>query len=316
MFGISVLLATSIGLQAQTELPLLLTGSLVSEYRQNIVAPMSDTWRIQVQWLKPEAEKVQAGDLVAVFDAGSIQTNIERLKNQLVSAVEQFKQLESSHAQSVMEADYELARRKLLLEKADIDAAIPKDNLSLYDYENNQLQQQRAQTELKKAVETLATAKIEQQTALQKQQLVISKSQLELAEAEKTLTTMSVYAERDGAISYGLHPWYRTKLFAGVTAQPGWQIAEVTEQQGLYVEAWVHEVDVPRLQQATRIQARFDIAPEQPFNVTLAQLAGQGEKRQAWGNALYYKAKFTADTLPIRQPLLGMGLLIEARHAE
>lgn len=313
MFGVSLLLAASLSQQLQSELPLLLTGSLVSEYRQNIVAPMSDTWRIQVQWLKPEAEAVKAGDLVAVFDAGTIQANIERLKNQLVSTQEQLKQLESQHALKVMEAEFELARRQLLLEKADIDAAVPKDNLSLYDYENNQLLQQRATTELKKARETLATARQEQQTALFKQQLQIEKTAAELAEAEQNLTKMSVYAERDGAISYSLHPWYRTKLFAGVTAQPGWLIAEVTELEGLYVEAWVHEVDVPRLQQATAISARFDIAPEQQFPVSLQLLAGQGEKRQSWGNALYYKAKFTANSLPVAQPLLGMGLLLEVR---
>ncbi|EHR40794.1 HlyD family secretion protein [Alishewanella jeotgali] len=313
MFSLSFVFALALSQQADKPLPLLLTGSLVSEYRQNIVAPMSDTWRIQVQWLKPENEAVQAGDLVAVFDAGTIQANIERLKTSLISAQEQYKQLESQHALKVLEAEYELERRQLLLEKADIDAAVPKANLSLYDYENNQLTQQRARTELKKAGETLVTARQEQQNALYKQQLVIDKATADLAEAEKNLQNMSVYAERDGAISYSLHPWYRTKLFAGVTAQPGWQIAEVTEKQGLYVEAWVHEVDVARLQQAKQIEARFDIAPEQPFTLLLQQLAGQGEKRQAWGNALYYRAKFTAERFPINQPMLGMGLLLEAR---
>lgn len=313
MFSLSFVFALALSQQAEQPLPLLLTGSLVSEYRQNIVAPMSDTWRIQVQWLKPENEAIKAGDLVAVFDAGTIQASIERLTTSLISAQEQFKQLESQHALKVLEAEYELERRQLLLEKADIDAAVPKTNLSLYDYENNQLTQQRARTELKKAQETLVTARQEQQNALYKQQLVIEKTAAELAEAEQNLSKMSVYAERDGAISYSLHPWYRTKLYAGVTAQPGWLIAEVTEQQGLYVEAWVHEVDVGRLRQASQISARFDIAPEQQFALQLQELAGQGEKRQAWGNALYYRAKFTAESLPISQPMLGMGLLLEAR---
>lgn len=313
MFSLSFVFALTLSQQAEQPLPLLLTGSLVSEYRQNIVAPMSDTWRIQVQWLKPENEAIKAGDLVAVFDAGTIQASIERLTTSLISAQEQFKQLESQHALKVLEAEYELERRQLLLEKADIDAAVPKDNLSLYDYENNQLTQQRARTELKKAQETLVTARQEQKNALYKQQLVIEKTAADLAEAEQNLSKMSVYAERDGAISYSLHPWYRTKLYAGVTAQPGWLIAEVTEQQGLYVEAWVHEVDVGRLRQASQISARFDIAPEQQFALQLQELAGQGEKRQAWGNALYYRAKFTAESLPISQPMLGMGLLLEAR---
>jgi multidrug resistance efflux pump len=275
----TMLLSVLLAQQSSSELPLLLTGSLVSEHRQTVVAPMSDNWRIQVQWLKPEQEPVKAGELIAVFDAGSTQANIERLRNQLNSAQEQLKQIESQNAQRVMEAEYEVQRRQLLLEKANIDAGVPAGNLSLYDYENNQLLQQRAITELKKANEALSTARSAQITELEKQQLVISKTAADLQEAEQMLERMSIYAERDGAISYGLHPWYRTKLFAGTTAQPGWLIAEVTEQQGLYVEAWVHEVDIPRLRQITSLTARFDIAPQQPFSVTLVQLAQQGEKR-------------------------------------
>ena len=72
---------------------------------------------------------------------------------------------------------------------------------------------------------------------------------------------------------------------------------------------------MPRLQLQQQLTARFDIAPEQPFAVTLSELARQGEKRQSWGNALYYKATFTSGPLPLTKPMLGMGLLIgEAEH--
>lgn len=123
---------------------------------------------------------------------------------------------------------------------------------------------------------------------------------------------MSIYAERTGSMSYSYHPWYRTKLFAGVTAQPGWLIAEVVEQQGLYIESWVHEMDVDRLKHAKKLQAKFDVAPEQAFPVHLTELAPQGEKRQSWGNAIYFKARFRTEQLPVTDALLGMGLLIEA----
>lgn len=298
---------------AAGELPLMLTGTLQSEHSQSIVAPLSDSWQIQVQWLKPEQELVNKGDLVAVFNAGNSKANIEQLKNQLVSANEQLKQLESEHALLVMEAEFELKRNQLLLEKAGIDAAVPLENLSRYDYEKFQLELSRARTLADKAAETLATARINQSTALKKQELVQQSTKVELAEAELQLGKMSIYAERTGSISYGLHPWYRTKLFAGVTAQPGWFIAEVVEQQGLFIESWVHEMDVDRLKGAKTLQAKFDVAPDQPFQVQLIDLAPQGEKRQSWGSAMYFKARFRTEQLPITDALLGMGLLIEVR---
>ncbi len=313
MRRLSLLLLYAISLNSYSnELPLLLSATLQSESRQQLVAPMSDNWRVQVQWLKPEDQPVSAGELVAVFDAGNIQLTIEQLKTQLVNTNEQYNQLQSEHALRVLEAEFELQRRQLLLEKASIDAGVPLTNLSQYDYENYQLARHRAQTEANKAAELLATARVAAHTALEKQQLQINKIRAELADAELRLSQMSIYAEHSGMISYALHPWFRNKLFAGVTAQPGWLIAEVTAQQNLYIEAWVHERDLPRLQQAVSLQARFDIAPQQPFPVTLQQLAQQGEKRLAWGNALYYQAKFASSQLPVAKPMLGMGLLIEA----
>jgi multidrug resistance efflux pump len=297
-----------------SDLPLMLTATLQSEYRQSIVAPLSDSWQIQVQWLKPEQELVKKGDLVAVFNAGNSKANIEQLKNQLVLANEQLKQLESEHALLVMEAEFELKRSQLLLEKASIDAAVPVENLSRYDFEKYQLELSRARTFAEKAAETLATARINQSTALEKQQLQQQSTKVELAEAEKQLSKMSIYAQRSGAISYGVHPWFGTKLFAGVTTQPGWLVAEVVEQQGLFIESWVHEMDVDRLKASEKLTARFDVAPDRAFAVTLAELAPQGEKRQSWGNAMYFKARFHTDKLPLGDALLGMGLLIEANQ--
>lgn len=294
-----------------SELPLLLTGTLQSADRQSIVAPMTDNWRVQVQWLQSESEPVTTGDLIAVFDAGNIQAQIEQLKSSLINHQERLNQLNSEHKQAVMEAEFELNRRQLLLEKAGIDAGVPLENLSQYDYEQYQLEQKRARTEASKAAEQLAVARITAEAALSKQELQIEQTRAELNDAENLLSRMSVYATQDGNISYGNHPWYGTKIYAGVTAQPGWIIAELNRKENLYIEAWVHETDLPRLQQADKLQARFDIAPDQPFAVKLSELAQQGEKRQRWGTALYYKASFSAASLPVASPMLGMGMLIE-----
>ena len=301
-------------LPTEPPVPLLLTGTLQSADKQSVISPMSDSWRVQVQWLHPEEQPVKQGDLIAVFDAGNVKSQIEQLKSTLINHEEQLNQLKSEHKQNIMEAEYELQRRQLLLEKAGIDASVPVENLSQYDYEQYQLELKRARTEAGKAAEQLAVARIAADSALTKQQLQIEQTQAELLDAQNQLSLMSVTATQDGSISYGNHPWYGSKIYAGVTAQPGWTIAELNRTDKLYIEAWVHEVDVPRLQLSKQLSARFDIAPQARFAVQLSSLARQGEKRQNWGTALYYKAVFTSPTLPIPQPMLGMGLLIEAQQ--
>ncbi|MDP4535686.1 multidrug transporter [Alkalimonas collagenimarina] len=293
--------------------PVLLTGTLQSQTKQNVVSPMTDNWRVQVQWLKPEGEAVVAGERVAVFDAGSLQSTIERLKTQVDSANEQLNKLTIQHQLTVMEAEYEVERRQLLLEKASIDAAIPLENISHYDYELYQLDHRRAETELEKAKKALVLAQVAQQTELTKQQLQIDQQLEELADTEQQLDAMSVYANFDGAFTYGTHPWYGTKVFSGMTAQPGWLIGQVQPLTDLTIEAWVYEADVAAVQQAESLTARFDIAAEHPFSVRLHSLAQQGEQRRQWGPGLYYRAEFHSSEWPVNNPRLGMGLLLEVQ---
>ena len=296
---------------SHTSHPVLLTGTLQSQTKQNVVSPMTDTWRVQLQWLKPEGDTVVTGERVAVFDAGSLQSTIERLKTQVDSAQDQLKKITIQHQLAVMEAEYEVERRQLLLDKASIDAAIPQANISQYDYELYQLDRSRAETELEKANKALVLAQVAQQTELSKQQLQIDQQLEELADTELQLEAMSVYANFDGAFSYGTHPWYGTKVFSGMTAQPGWLIGQVQPLNDLTIEAWVYEADVAAVQQARQITARFDIAAEHPFSVQLHSLAQQGEQRRHWGPGLYYRAEFHSTDWPVEQPRLGMGLLLE-----
>lgn len=307
---LSLSVMVSIG---STSNPALLTGTLQSQTKQSVVSPMTDTWRVQVQWLKPEGEAVTAGERVAVFDAGSLQSTIERLKTQVDSATEQLNKLGIQHQLRVMEAEYDVDRRRLMLEKASIDAAIPLDNISHYDYELHQLDHRRAETELEKAKKALVLAQVAQQTELTKQQLQIEQQLEELTDTEKQLDAMSVYANFDGAFSYANHPWYGTKVFSGMTAQPGWLIGQVQPLNDLTIEAWVYEADVAAVQQAGHFIARFDIAAEYPFTVHLQSLAQQGEQRRQWGPGLYYRAEFHSAEWPVTDPRLGMGLLLEVQ---
>mgnify|MGYP006178162263 CR=1 FL=1 len=94
----ALLLAVSLPVYSSTEpepatvaTPVLLTATLAAAGRQEVTAPLSDNWQIQLQWLKPEAEPVRKGDLIAVFNAGTSQSDINRLTNELLSAKELLK---------------------------------------------------------------------------------------------------------------------------------------------------------------------------------------------------------------------------------
>ena len=290
---------------------LLLSGQVKASDNQTFYAPKTDSWRVQVQWMLPEGDTAAEGDLVVVFDSGNIQVQLEQEKVSLVSAEEEFKRLTNKGQQTILEARYGLKKEKLLLEKARIDASIPKVNISSYDFEKNQLTLEKSLVAKVKAKEVLEQAKIADKVAVAKQALKISKHKYTLAYQQDKLEQMSVYAKRSGPVLYAYHPWSGEKAFVGMTAQPSWKIAEIPSLSGLYIESWVHEVDYNQLKLGQVLQLRFDAFPDDTQLATLSELSTQPEERKEWGNDVYFRALFTFDANDKLTLLPGMSAQLE-----
>ncbi|HEY8569502.1 hypothetical protein [Microbulbifer sp.] len=296
--------------------PLLLSGEVRARNSQQFLSPMTDNWRVELQWLMPEGQVAEAGEIVAVFDGAQLQGQITSESVALITAEEKLQQETSKHAETVLEAEYALKREQLLLKKARIDAAIPDKFLSKFEYESYQVAVTEALTSVHKAEEALAQAQLTREVALEKQRILIERSKDKLAMLEQRLSDMSLRAERQGPVIYGKHPWTGERVFVGMTAQPSWIIAEIPSLQHLYIESWLHEIDVDRVAEAMQGTLIFDAYPNQPLGVTLTTVATQPEKRNGWGPGLFYRMEFTlAEDTPF-QLLPGMGARIEVEVKE
>jgi len=280
---------------AQT--PLILSGQIKASDNQTFYAPKTDNWRVQVQWMLPEGDIAKKGDLVVVFDSGSIQSQIEQEKVSLIAANEELFRITSTGEQSLLEAIYGQKRTSLLLDKARIDANISVEHLSKYDYQKNQLALEKAVVANAKSLESLKQVEVANSVAVTKQKITIVKHEDKLKYNEHKLEQMSVYAQRSGPVLYGTHPWNGEKVFVGMTAQPSWKIAEIPSVNGLYIEAWVHEVDYKNMRLNTSVDFKLDAFPQYNLSAILQEISSQPEERKEWGRDVYYRAifSFTAD---------------------
>ncbi len=310
--GLLVFLAPALALAGQA--PLLLGGELRAEKSQSFFSPMTDNWRVEVQWLMPEGQVAEAGEIVAVFDGASIQGEIDSETVALDTAREKLQKDESTNAQAVLEKQFALKRAELLLKKAGIDAAVPKQYLSAYEYESYQVAKKEAEANVRKAREELAQAQLTREVAAKKQQIKIQGSEAKLEYKRAQLDAMTLRAERAGPVLYGKHPWTGERVFVGMTAQPGWLIAEIPSLSDLYIEAWLHEIDSDRVREGQAAELTFDSRLDRSFPAELAEIATQPQQRQAPG--LYYRLVFKFTEMPpsseTRVELLpGMGVRIE-----
>ena len=297
--------------QVFAQTPLILSGQIKASDNQTFYAPKTDNWRVQVQWLLPEGDIAKKGDLVVVFDSGSIQSQIEQEKVSLIAANEELFRISSSGEHSLLEATYGQKRTALLLDKARIDASISVEHLSKYDYQKNQLDLEKAVVANAKSLENLKQVKVANNVALTKQKISIVKHQDKLKYNEYKLKQMSVVAERTGPVLYGTHPWNGEKVFVGMTAQPSWRIAEIPSVNGLYIEAWVHEVDYKNMHLNTDVDFKLDAFPQYNLVATLTEISSQPEERKEWGNDVYYRAVFSFSINEALTLLPGMSAQLE-----
>jgi multidrug efflux pump subunit AcrA (membrane-fusion protein) len=271
---------------------LILSGQIKASDNQTFYAPKTDSWNVQIKWLLPEGDIAQEGDLVAVFDSGSLESQLEQEQVSLIAAEEELQRLISSAKQKLLETNYGQKRTELLLAKARIDAAIALEHLSEYDYQKNQLEFEKAVIANAKAKEELGQTKLANRVSIEKQKITIKTHQDKLKFNQYKLKQMSVYAKRSGPILYASHPWNGEKVFVGMTAQASWQIAEIPSMNGLYIEAWVHEVDFKNLIQDQKVPLKFDAFPDVLLTAQLSNISTQPEERKEWGSGVYYRAVF------------------------
>ena len=307
-----VFLLTSPLLWAQGPVsPLLLSGEVRAGKSQAFFAPMTEDWRVEVQWLMPEGQVAEPGEIVVVFDGASIQGDIDAETVALNTAREKLQQEKTKHAQTVLEKEFALKREELLLKKASIDAAVPKQYLSAFEYESFQVAKKEAETKVEKARKELVQARLARNVAIKKQQITIDRSLAKLELKQQRLADMTLRAERAGPVLYGKHPWTGERVFVGMTAQPSWIIAELPSLKDLYVEAWLHEIDIDRVRAGQEARLTFDSRLRSTFTVKLTDVATQPQKRKEWGNGLYYQLIFTLSEMPEFDLLPGMGARIE-----
>ena len=101
VFVISLLL-----IPFSTQATAILSGQVKATDNQTFYAPKTGSWKVQVQWMLPEGGVANKGDLVVVFDSGTIQSEIDQLKTSLISAEEELHRIISSNEQNFLEASY------------------------------------------------------------------------------------------------------------------------------------------------------------------------------------------------------------------
>ncbi|UTF59317.1 HlyD family secretion protein [Gilvimarinus sp. DA14] len=290
---------------------LLLSGEVAARNSQVFVTPESDSWMMQISWMIEEGEKVAPGDPVVQFDTASLVASLEQLEANLRKVKAESKRNDLVQNLELREAEQAHEVARLTLQKAKLDAGIPRELLSQLQYEQYQLALTRAQGDTDETAKALANKRKDVEAEKTRNQVQIAGAENELRRVQVMLDNMTLRADRSGTAMYVDHPWTRQKIREGDSVQRGFSVLEIPSTDDLQVRAWLNEVDIARISEGQQVQIYFDAMPSLTLQGRVARIGNQAEPKQYWGNSGYINVDISFAAEPQQQLLPGMSVMVE-----
>jgi len=310
--------AAATGPAAPQRRPVLLTGEVEALDSQTITVPPSNSSPLTLRNFVAEGTHVKTGEVVLRVETGGA-ADIDRLETELVQArVRAAKEIATLEVAAV-EAEKALVTAQAAQAKAKVEAALPKTQISVLDYDRHQAALGNTTREL--AIKRDADASAREAVGRRREdgQLEVKKLQINLAFQIAQLAQSEVRAKRDGVVVHGYSPWMGQRFEEGSSAWPGNTAGVVLGNGEMAVTAWALEADRPYLSEGQQVSLRFDAVPATAAAAVIGKIksiTSAPEARASWGLGRYFRVKITLPEghgLPL---VAGMSALIEPHAAK
>src|SRR5688572_21417427 len=242
-----------------------LTGELESARGEAITVPNLPTWQTSIKWLAVDGAEVQQGERVVELDNSAFTNDLDSKRQTELQALQELQQRQEEWKADLEGKLLEFEKKRSELEKAKLDAAVPKDILSSREYEERQMRFQRAAVEYEKARDVLESQKRGIESDRENLQLRLQKAQREIRRSETAINSLVLRAPRTGIVVIRDLPWEGRKLQVGDMVWVGFPLALIPEMSSLQVSVSLPDVDDGRVSVGMPATVTLDGYPDLSF---------------------------------------------------
>ena len=269
----------------------LLTGVVEDSSAQTIEMPrLPGAWQRRIDWMVPEGQAVEIGELVVRLDPGDLITREEQSRTDLEKVRLTAARSRDETRLKAMDAERAVAQAESNLRLAELDAVIPASTIPRLDYERYQLTFETAKRALIRAEADLLNAREELDDVIRETELEVGQAESNYENIRLALEATEIRAQKAGFLIYGDNPFTGRKIFPGETLYSGFEIAQVASREDLQVRFWVHEADLLELGRGKTIEVAADAQGSEPFRTELTWMSSQAVERQDWRSSGYFEA--------------------------
>ncbi len=268
--------------------PLLLTGELSAVRSADLFVPETPLWALQLRFLEEDGAAVRKGDRVAEFDATGLTSDLEQKRIAAIEAETELVRFDADREGATFGREQAVLARLTDVGKARIDAEIPVDLHSRREHEEFQLALKRAETELAKADEDLASYTTSAAADRATKVIALERARSERDKLETAVAALTLHAPKDGVFVVGENPRERKKFLTGDSLWPGMVLGRVPDLDALRVEALLFDVDDGRIRAGEPAAVMPDTFPDRRLDARVASIApvaqpvGRGSPRMAF----------------------------------
>lgn len=294
----------------------LLTGELEAERGDALVVPRTETFQLQIRWIAEDGVGVKAGDRVVEFDNSSFASSIEEKRLSESDAASQLDRTAADARTSLAEKEFTVEQRRADLEKARIQAAVSKDLLPLAEYQERQLALRRAEMELAKAQDDLASYRKSSASEIAVQRITVDRSRREIRIAQEAISALTLQAPRDGMVLAAQHPWEGRKIQEGDSVWTGMTVATLPDLSSMVVEASLSDVDDGRITPGMRVLCVLDAYPSLVFPGRVEEITPVAREAARSPLLRYFPVRIALDKPDPARMRPGMSVRVEVMGPE
>lgn len=262
---------------------LMISGELEAARGEVLSVPQLPQWQTSIKWLSDDGALVKAGDPVVELDNSSLTSDLDQKRQTETQAVQEMQQREAEWSADLQQKMLDAEKQQSELEKAEIDAAVPKDVIAARMYEERQTRLLRARTGYDKARDLLASRRKAIDAERANLILRIDKARREIMQSEQGINALVLRAPRDGIAVVLDHPWEGRKFQPGDTVFVSLPIVMMPDLSTLRVLAALPDVDDGRAVIGQRTTVTLDGYPDRQFQgkVTSISAVARESRRQS-----------------------------------
>lgn len=292
---------------------MLLTGELDAPRGAIIVVPPLPQWNTTVKWLAPDGADVKAGERIVELDNTQFTTEIDSKRQAVAQAQQELQQKEAEWHADLLQKQLDLDKRRSELDKAELDAAVPREILPSREYETRQMKLRRAIVQSVKAGDVLQSQRKGVAADRANLLLKLDRAQRELAKAGDAIRALILTTPREGIVVVRDLPWENRKVQAGDGVFVGLPLVLIPDLSSLQVTAFLSDVDDGRITPGMPAVVTLDAYPSVRLGARIDRISAVAQEVNRNSLRRLFRVAVKLDHLDYATMRPGLSARVEVR---